>query len=604
MTQFLKPVEGKPRITRIFAFDIETHENNQEFTCASIVGDDYTKFFYDRESMISEITHNPIFENSQLWATNLMFDFNAIFPDPAHYLRDFSIIERQGSIVMAKTYIYMGKMFHPDSVPRKLKSHNFRPITFLDSANHLKSSVERLGDIIQIEKMQKPTFLGNKPINESQWRELKEYNLRDSLITFTFMKFLQKTYTELNCSLKITASSSAMDYFRRNNLDRWMPQEPKANILDCYKGYYGGRTEVFKRGLFQDDVKCYDVNSLYPYCLKSFPYPLPDPKHCYRKEKITHEDIENFEGVASVELKAPSLNIPFLPQRGDKLLFPVGRITGWHDFYSIRKALSMGYEIEALHEGVVYEQVYKPFVDFVTELYIKRKELQKEQNQKHLIPKLLMNSFYGKWGYKFMEKEMLGTEEQIGDMFETHSVIPTRKEGVYRFVTTENSKIPKYVFPIFSLYTTAYARAVMFDYYKKLKDDVYYTDTDSLYTSKKLETSKELGDLKEEYRFKEICFMRPKMYCGVTRDDHTIMKIKGINPTDLNYAGMMHCIESNKYNFRMNRFIKLRGSLAHDAHINSVVSITKTLNVNDNKRIWEKPTFTLLPQNSEPIVIV
>ena len=59
---------------------------------------------------------------------------------------------------------------------------------------------------------------------------------------------------------------------------------------------------------------------------------------------------------------------------------------------------------------------------------------------------------------------------------------------------------------------------------------LYYTDTDSIFINGKLNEdfiSNDIGDFKLEYEFKDITFLGPKIYSGVTLTGETITKIKG-----------------------------------------------------------------------------
>lgn len=70
--------------------------------------------------------------------------------------------------------------------------------------------------------------------------------------------------------------------------------------------------------------------------------------------------------------------------------------------------------------------------------------------------------------------------------------------------------------------------------YNIIKDNIqniYYSDTDSVYLDKELPnnlvSSKELGKFKLEYIFKDSVYLGPKIYAGITSDNDYICKIKG-----------------------------------------------------------------------------
>jgi DNA polymerase elongation subunit (family B) len=65
------------------------------------------------------------------------------------------------------------------------------------------------------------------------------------------------------------------------------------------------------------------------------------------------------------------------------------------------------------------------------------------------------------------------------------------------------------------------------------KINLYYTDTDSIYTDSEIDESlisqTELGKLKLEHVCKKAIFLTPKVYCLVTEKGKFIHKVKGLN---------------------------------------------------------------------------
>ena len=62
-------------------------------------------------------------------------------------------------------------------------------------------------------------------------------------------------------------------------------------------------------------------------------------------------------------------------------------------------------------------------------------------------------------------------------------------------------------------YVTAYARIHMHKLIRPIFDEAYYMDTDSIFTTASLASSKELGQLKKEGEAMEkACFLLPKTY--------------------------------------------------------------------------------------------
>lgn len=71
---------------------------------------------------------------------------------------------------------------------------------------------------------------------------------------------------------------------------------------------------------------------------------------------------------------------------------------------------------------------------------------------------------------------------------------------------------------------------LMAEYKIKYSDNLYYSDTDSLFLSCPLPQEKvgdKLGEFKLEYKIKEGVFIAPKVYGLILEDDNKIVKIKG-----------------------------------------------------------------------------
>src|ERR1700676_4177053 len=80
---------------------------------------------------------------------------------------------------------------------------------------------------------------------------------------------------------------------------------------------------------------------------------------------------------------------------------------------------------------------------------------------------------------------------------------------------------------------TAYSRIYMSQFKNNPKINLYYTDTDSIYTDSDIEESfidqKVLGKLKLEHVCDKAIFLTPKVYCLITESGETIYKVKGLS---------------------------------------------------------------------------
>jgi len=573
----------------IYGFDIETYGDKNDFLMGSIVGDNFKRTFWNKEEMIECFFKDRRFEgNVYIIATNLYFDFMNLLKDTKH-LENVDILERNSNIIYAKL----------------LKNKN--NVKFIDTFSFCNLSVKAMGEIINIPKLEQPSFLGKIPKTLEQKKELEKYNLRDCEITFKFMVMLQKGFNDLGANLRITLPATAMDLFRRRFM-KFNYFQPKKWCLDyLFNGYYGGRVEVIKRGRVEN-LNIYDINSLYPFVMKR---EYPNPNHIKYSRYITKKTILDYEGLVRVKLKTPKMYIPYLPLRfGDKeyntkLIFPVGSFVGYYTFFELRKALELGYDIKTFYNGVIYFKTFTPFKDYISKLYKNRMKHKKQHSPLEMIDKIAMNSLYGKFAQKIKEKSFIKHQSQVTYEMIKRCDYVERKGNFFIMKMSgdnKNFRIPRFVNPIFSIYTTAYARDELFNRMKKIRrDDLYYYDTDSLITSKHLDTSDKLGDLKLEFKIKEGILVKPKMYfCSDGIFDK--IKVKGCRTAVTNRYQFLKLLSNPEVTLR--KFTKFRESIRRNFSYNQVLEFQKHIDLEDNKRNWGDNDFNVNElQDSLPLSV-
>ena len=153
------------------------------------------------------------------------------------------------------------------------------------------------------------------------------------------------------------------------------------------------------------------------------------------------------------------------------------------------------------------------------------------------ISKLLMNSLYGRFAmkniknnYSFLDKSEFLKLLQNSNI-EIENYIDLHDSLFVNYV--DNSELNNESKSSISIASavTAYSRSYMYNIIKDNIQNIYYSDTDSLYLDrelpKELVDSNELGKFKLEYIFKNSVYLGPKIYAGITSDNDYICKIKG-----------------------------------------------------------------------------
>lgn len=389
-------------------------------------------------------------EPATIWAVNAEYDLVNLFG--AEWLGKLCTLQYVSSGLMRASY-------------REAK------ITFLDTLRHWPAGVEDMGKAIDLPKLSMP-HLG------CDCEDCIKYCQRDAEITWIFVDEMIRRYGDLGLTtIRATLPSMALQLFKKFYKSP-LPELPSVIKKFCRLAYFGGRVEVFKFGKIFGPVNHYDINSLFPSVMRDFDFPNPSTWH-----ETAHPDFSK-EGVFQGWVYVPSAIYPCLPCRSHEILFPYGNLFGTWCYPEIRKLLEDGGRVAKCKQAVEFEETERPFVEYVDFCYKKRLEATNQLDKTHF--KLLLNSLYGKFGshhgliiiYDDKEKDV-GTDSKISNV-------------------------------IWSAYTTCYARLKLLDYLRQ--SEIFYTDTDSLFTCNNLEVSNELGKLKLEGIYKEVEFKGNKIY--------------------------------------------------------------------------------------------
>jgi hypothetical protein len=209
---------------------------------------------------------------------------------------------------------------------------------------------------------------------------------------------------------------------------------------------------------------------------------------------------DNYYGFALAEVSIPEMYIPVLPYRQEKLFFPVGRITAVWSNEELTVAENMGCRIQKIYKAVYFRTA--PILrEFVSKLYKLKKEASEPTRT---IAKYLLNSFYGKFG-----------QAPVKRVYTTEYEAPPKSWPIVHpdgsssgFAYHERTSRAAYLLPHISAAVTSKARLHLLS---RLNSNIYYCDTDSVFTTDIIQTDKEIGgwSLVGEG---ECRFWQPKLY--------------------------------------------------------------------------------------------
>lgn len=438
-------------------------------------------------------------------------------------------------------------------------------LEFRDSLLYLPISLDELSRIFCI-KYKKLSFnqdnnlINNYIVDVKFQEDLKNYCLFDSLaLQEGFESYLKYIRTSLKIEPldSLSLPGISLRYFRSTFYDDInCPIERLSSNKDNFirKSYRGGMVELFKPHLI--DGFHYDVNSLYPYIMKSFHMPIGVGQW------VDISDIDNFFGFVKVEVTSPEYDHkPFLNYYDDKLglIAPLGT---WVEVYfseEIKYALTLGYKFKYL-KGLSYSKgiIFDKFVDSLYGLRL----MHPKKSPLNTITKLLLNSLYGRFGMKtemiksriidnqdikkyvssydiinistFEHKSLISFKE-ISELNKLNLLLENKYITIdkYNDLSKPKNSINESSAVQIASAITAYGRIFMDQFKRDPNLDVYYSDTDSIFCKNPLLSQfisdTELGKFKLENKVNEGIFILPKVYMIKTLDKKTIIKCKGLD---------------------------------------------------------------------------
>jgi hypothetical protein len=289
------------------------------------------------------------------------------------------------------------------------------------------------------------------------------------------------------------------------------------------KAYFGGRTEIFKPVFIKEDyqnkeLSCYDINSLYPsVMLNDMPTDPIGFTFLYQPEEMGF-----YEATVEVpKMYVPPLGTVFEVNKTQKFIFPTGTFSGVFSTIELEYAKTQGVKVLKTGRGLLFKNGGSIFKDYIETLYKMRLDAKKKDDGvTDVLAKLLMNSLYGRFGLRVEGREQI--VEDTGAEGQLPFLEVLKKGGHSSRISKVKTKLNSFNNVSIAAWVTSLARITMHKQYVKCGKNLWYTDTDSLFTIANLGDSGELGKLKKEYSVKKACFILPKTY--VVEND-TIHKV-------------------------------------------------------------------------------
>lgn len=452
-----------------------------------------------------------------------------------------------------------------------------RTIQFIDSSGLFPFSLEKLSKSFGVTHEKIKFDVTN--LSEIT-PDLIKYLKNDCVGLYECLQiYFQKEYIK-DIPHQITRSGVSFKVFTNFFVgEKKLPKFKDSINTYCRRSYFGGRTEIFKP-LFQDNRKVlfhYDINSLYPSVMR-------DNDFIGNVKGLVNKFHENELGIYKLEVECPkNLHIPLLGiNHNGKYIFPVGKFSGYFCSPEINKAISLGYKIK-VKSGYIFEnkgKMFQPFVDHFYNLRIKTSDAVEK-----IIYKDILNHLYGRLGINQV-REQISFYPEAGTKILSEIKI---EDYVIRLYSKEKT-IRCYSAPAISSFVTSYARLRLYYYFELAGfDNIYYTDTDSLFTTTKLENSTNLGEMKLESELHSACFLLPKTYSTIDLNNIQTIKLKGIPHKSIGHIDFKTFIDSISGDMRLPEFKVNKGlaKIKTGFRKNNLLHVLKTEHKNI-KAIYDK----------------
>jgi hypothetical protein len=335
---------------------------------------------------------------------------------------------------------------------------------------------------------------------------LRDYNERDCRILHGAISRFQTELNEMGTDLRITIASTAMRLFRRKYLLAPIATNPVMSDR-VRAAYIASRVEPY-RAEAHDEINEWDINSSFPFAMT-----LPTPGGYIGSVRRRPSKGLYF---AQCRVRVPPMFLPPLGKRGldRRIYFPVGSWSGLFSAPDLELLEEAGGRIEKIEEVLLFES-RTDFSDYATDLY-ERRRVALDPFVKILL-KYLLNSCYGKTA-ESREKTRLVLHpysekcphDGIHDTETGASCVEVLFPGA--ILVTETKDIAHEHVPI-AAQITSEARRTLWRYSAQCGEDLYYSDTDSVYTHHCFEETDKLGGVKLARKCPPpSLFISPKLY--------------------------------------------------------------------------------------------
>lgn len=362
-----------------------------------------------------------------------------------------------------------------------------------------------------------------RPLSRSERTAVGDYCLQDCRALSAGLDAIGRYATEHGITLAGTIGGSAW-----KTAADWCELDPASKSLARYRtlrrGYYGGRTEVFRTQ--GDRGHRYDIHSSYPAALARTPLPVGESFYV-RGEVATRAFLKGADGVYDATVCVPDCDVPPLPhRRPDRLYYPTGTFRGFWTGLTLRNAIDAGARVRTIHRGHAWKKSAPLLAPFAERVWALRDAAPTKEWKTWV--KFLANSCTGKFAQSpergdvvFLPSEHPGSPPYMPPRHR-----PVRDVETGTIATRYAVGVSPCAHVVYAAHLTSEAHAEL---HRELRTAVepWYTDTDSVYSRDVLtrRIGPALGEWGYEGEARDWHAQAPKLYRY--RDEHDTWHVRG-----------------------------------------------------------------------------
>lgn len=401
------------------------------------------------------------------------------------------------------------------------------------------------------------------------------------------------TYNTVKC---ITVGSISKKLYNTCFQKDTLFASPDDLLINERRAYYGGRTSIFKKQHNHGDLYYYDINSSYPKAMtKMMPYRVI--RHATMNQTFNLDNVDTIEDTTLYYISSYNYvgndsnvinNLIERDEKNNTQSYKNYEKNTVHWGIEVRSAVLNNFVVKS-YKFAEYEErpVFKSFAEY---MYNERLKIKNSNPSRSKYFKSILNNLYGKFAQGQSNKTQLLNNfddifDYIGDDLQLLINYTPIGDGQIGFVEYKdvNTKDNYASLSRFSSYITACGRVALHQAMVNVGfENVYYCDTDSIFTTKKLDDSfiseTELGKFKLECVISQADFIAPKMYKIVRKEDvKSIIKSKGIKSHHIDDKDITELLETNTITKRHTVFRKSLNGIKIVKQDYSITSTFKTI---------------------------